>query len=87
MNFSSVVFEFHFLGDQTNLAVLGFFLGFCDVLTDEGFWVLLQEKINLCKMDENDVSTETQEISLDQEQRLPVSQKVDDLSTKIQVQF
>ncbi|XP_010659851.1 kinesin-like protein KIN-14S [Vitis vinifera] len=35
-------------------------------------------------MDENDVSTEIQEISLDQEQRLPVSQKIDDLSTKIQ---
>ena len=57
------------------------------MLTDEGFWVLLQEKINLCKMDENDVSTETQEISLDKEQKLPVSQTVDDLSTKIQVQF
>lgn len=56
---------------------------------DEGFWVLLQEKteLNSDKMDENDVSTEIQEISLDQEQRLPVSQKIDDLSTKIQVQF
>lgn len=64
-------------------------MGFCDVPVDEGFWVLLQEKteLNSDKMDENDVSTEIQEISLDQEQRLPVSQKIDDLSTKIQVQF
>lgn len=64
-------------------------MAFCDVPVDEGFWVLLQEKteLNSDKMDENDVSTEIQEISLDQEQRLPVSQKIDDLSTKIQVQF
>ncbi|RVW35994.1 Retrovirus-related Pol polyprotein from transposon RE1 [Vitis vinifera] len=60
------------------------FLGFCDVRVDQGFWMLLQEKVELNwdKMDENDVSMEIQEISLDHNQRLPVSEKIDELSTE-----
>ncbi|KAL6315255.1 hypothetical protein AAG906_000334 [Vitis piasezkii] len=61
-------------------------LGFCDVCVDQGLWMLLQEKVELNwdKMDENDVSMEIQEISLDHNQRLPVSQKIDELSTETQ---
>ena len=46
--------------------------------------MLLQEKVELNwdKMDENDVSMEIQEISLDHNQRLPVSEKIDELSTE-----
>nr|CAN68240.1 hypothetical protein VITISV_012392 [Vitis vinifera] len=41
-------------------------------------------ELNWDKMDENDVSMEIQETSLDHNQRLPVSQKIDELSTKTQ---
>ncbi|RVX19070.1 Kinesin-like protein KIN-14S [Vitis vinifera] len=63
------------------------FLGFCDVcVLIKGFWMLLQEKVepNWDKMDETDVSMQIQEISSDHNQRLPVSQKIDELSTETQ---
>ena len=49
--------------------------------------MLLQEKVKLNwdKMDENDVSMEIQEISLDHNQRLPVSEKIDEDSGTVLV--
>lgn len=42
-------------------------------------------ELNWDRMEETDVSMEIREISLDQEKQLPLSHKIDDLSTKIQV--
>ena len=55
----------------------------------KGFGCCSRKKVELNwdKMDENDVSMEIQETSLDHNQRLPVSQKIDELSTKTQVRF